>query len=787
MAQVKKTIPQESLLRSIAESISDAVIACDKEFKVFYWNHAAERLYGWTAAEMNGTNPGLLVKTTFFNEDKDKWKEILFSTGHWEGEVNQTARDGRTLYIFASISTIVDANGTQVGFVAVNRDMTAQKNRDLELKKYAERFEQAQQVGQVGVFDWDIQKGAVWWSTEEERLFGLIPGSFKGIFETWSDTIHPDDRERVSQAISECIDNRGDLVTEFRVVLPTGVRWLAARGHVSYDKNGKPLRMIGVNFDISARKFAEDSLLFLDEASKLLTSSLDYSETLKKVTEIAVPNIADWCSVELLNEEGKIELFSVSHKDPAKVEWAWQLRRERPVDMNSMTGIPHVIRTAKPEFYPVITDEMIKSAAKSEKDLKLIRKIGFSSLMIVPILVQGKAIGAIQFVSAESKKHFNNSDFRMAQQLADRVSLAIENARLYKIVEAERERLDELVANVPGVVWEAWGEPDSKNQQINFVNRYVEEMLGYTVEEWLGTPNFWLTIVHPDDRMSAVEGAARTYKSDDIGTNRFRWVKKNGDILWVEAHSYAIKDKKGRSVGMRGVTMDISERMELERRKDDFIGMASHELKTPLTSIKVFTQLLQKQFGEYLETSKYLGRMNDQVDRLTLLINDLLDVSKIQAGKLSLRYEPFLLQELIEEIIENMQPTSPNHTIHLAKSEDIQIIGDRDRLGQVLVNLLSNATKYSPDNKEVNVWVSKQEDQVTISVQDHGIGIGQEHLHKLFDRFYRVYDADEITYPGLGIGLYISHEIVKRHGGSMHVESVLGEGSTFSFTIPLSR
>ena len=202
---------------------------------------------------------------------------------------------------------------------------------------------------------------------------------------------------------------------------------------------------------------------------------------------------------------------------------------------------------------------------------------------------------------------------------------------------------------------------------------------------------------------------------------------------------------------------------ESEARKDEFISMASHELKTPLT------------------------RMEEQLDKLTKLVSDLLDVTKMQTGKLEFREERFFLNELVRETLENLQGTMETHHLQLEEVTDVQVLGDKDRLGQVLINLLTNAIKYSPEADTVIVRVSADEHNAIVSVQDFGIGIAETHQEKIFERFYQVNDGTEKTFPGLGIGLYISSQIVRGHHGRLWVESAKGAGATFYVTLPLAR
>jgi signal transduction histidine kinase len=232
---------------------------------------------------------------------------------------------------------------------------------------------------------------------------------------------------------------------------------------------------------------------------------------------------------------------------------------------------------------------------------------------------------------------------------------------------------------------------------------------------------------------------------------------------------------------------DITDRKLLEQRKDEFISMASHELKTPITSLKGFLALLHQRLTPYKDEKAlhYLSRIDSQVNKLIKLISDLLDISKMQTGQLLYQEERFDVNALVQEIVENVQGTTSTHRLLLESQTQAEVFGDRDRIGQVLINLLNNAIKYSPRANTVLVRVAKDSHQVIISVQDFGIGIAKEHQHKIFERFYRVTDSAEKTYPGLGMGLYISCEIVKRHGGQLWVESKKSEGATFHCALPL--
>lgn len=222
----------------------------------------------------------------------------------------------------------------------------------------------------------------------------------------------------------------------------------------------------------------------------------------------------------------------------------------------------------------------------------------------------------------------------------------------------------------------------------------------------------------------------------------------------------------------------------LNDKKDEFIGLASHELKTPLTSITGYLQILNRMIDAE-QHKKFVTKTIQQVKRLSALVSDLLDISKIEAGKLQLAKEHFDIHAVVADAIELIHHSYRTHEIKLmADVESLQIYADPQRIEQVIINLLTNAIKYSPQVKNVEVRLSQVRDEVQISVKDFGLGIPVEKQQQIFSRFYRVEDMSP-NISGLGIGLYISYEIVSRHGGKLWVDSILGQGSTFWMSLPI--
>jgi PAS domain S-box-containing protein len=346
----------------------------------------------------------------------------------------------------------------------------------------------------------------------------------------------------------------------------------------------------------------------------------------------------------------------------------------------------------------------------------------------------------------------------------------------------ERLRLALEAGNIG--VWD-W---DVEHNTVTWSQR-VYELHGVSKDSFVVTLENFLTLVHPEDQARVQQAIEQSLTEHAPFNIHFRTVTPQGETRWITISASVTYDPAGNPIRMLGATSDITQQKELEQRKDDFIGMASHELKTPITTLKGLTQLLKRGLKKQglSEPVLVLSKMEIQIDRLTRLVNDLLDVTKIQAGRLNYAEERLALDTLIRDIVETIQLMSPTHTLTMYGASNSYIVGDGDRLGQVFLNLIDNAIKYSPKANKVDIHVTSSENAVTVSVRDYGVGIPKEHQSKIFDRFYRVSDERMKAFPGLGMGLYISYEIVERHGGEIWVASEEGEGSTFAVSLPILK
>lgn len=376
-------------------------------------------------------------------------------------------------------------------------------------------------------------------------------------------------------------------------------------------------------------------------------------------------------------------------------------------------------------------------------------------------------------------------------------------------LELHRRRIEDIVAHVPGVVWEAWGQPDVATQRIDFVSSYVEKMLGYSVKEWLSTPNFWLSIVHPDDKERAAEEAAAIFASRKGGTSRFRWMHKDGHEIWVEAQSIVVTDDAGQPIGMRGVTMDITaavraeeERADLLRResdaraeaeeasrlKDEFLATVSHELRTPLNAVVGWSRLLRTGHFDERGVVHALEVIERNAATQKQIIEDLLDVSRIITGKLRVNTQPVDLQLVIQSAIDVVRPAAEAKEIRIqvhADSSALIVKGDTDRLQQVAWNLLANAVKFTPHRGTIDVYILTSGVFAEIRIEDSGPGIPPEFLPRMFERFTQADGSSTRKHGGLGLGLAIVRHLVELHGGTVVASNRAEGGAVVTLKLPM--
>jgi PAS domain S-box-containing protein len=332
-----------------------------------------------------------------------------------------------------------------------------------------------------------------------------------------------------------------------------------------------------------------------------------------------------------------------------------------------------------------------------------------------------------------------------------------------------------LINSIPQQVWTAG--PDG---QIDYVNDIVAKEFGKEKSFLIGQG--WQRLIHPDDLPIALERWMHALENGNEYQVEFRLMLGSGHYEWYLGRAVPLIEQ-GKIKLWLGTNTNIHLQKTNEQKKDEFLSIASHELRTPLTTIKAFNQLMARG-GDAEKFSSFVKKSADHIYRLEKLIADLLDVTRLSAGKLEYNMQTFSFKQLLTESVENIQHMAANHQIILKNAVEFDFTGDYFRLEQVMNNFLSNAVKYSPNGEKVVVDSKLEEGQLIVSVQDFGIGIEPSHISKLFDRYYRV-DNTAMRFEGLGLGLFISSEILKRHQGKVWIESELGQGSTFYFSIPI--
>lgn len=638
------------------------------------WSDELYRIFG--VDKKNGPPGFAAYLERLHRDDRARVEKIIkesLETGQSFGFEHRTVLPGDiTLSVYGRGQMVKDEQGKVVKMLGTAQDITEQKRREAE-RADLENFKQlAETIPQI-VWSTDAA-GAIEYYNQRWFEFTGLDSNQLGPGD-WPRTIHPEDLQKVQTEYARSLRDENTFECEYRLRRHDGKYfWFLGRSIPVRNPSGEIVKRFGTATNIEAQKMnekrlwqAQENSRFLAEAGAVLASSLDYDTTLQAIANLCVPRLADWCTIDVLEQTGPRQV-AVAHPDPEKMKLVDEFKKSYPIDWQSLTGAPNVMRTGVRELYPRITDEMLLAASKSEKHYQTLRDLGMRSVLVVPLRGLNKTLGAITLIYAESHKAYSEEEIELSEELARRAGIAVENA------------------------------------------------------------------------------------------------------LYFENATRAIE------------------------LRDEFLSIASHELKTPITSLKLQLQMAKRRIsspdlvaadsGPMLE--KMVAVSMRQADRLTNLIEDLLNVSRIQAGKLSLDLENVNLNHLIHEVVDRLQEQleEARSTVELQLAPELTGKWDPSRLDQVLVNLISNAIKYAP-GKPIRIETSHKNERALIRVQDSGPGIPPEKHALIFERFERAIDSRHVS--GLGLGLYIAKEIVESLEGTLHVESKVGQGACFVIELPLRR
>jgi PAS domain S-box-containing protein len=704
-------------LAAIVESSDDAIVSKDLNGIITSWNKGAEDLFGYTAEEAVGRSITMVIPPDRLSEEDMVLGRIRQGQRVEHFDTIRQRKDGTLVPISLTVSPIRDLAGTVVGASKIARNISDRRRIETELEELQRRL-MALAVASASILvspDTDAiaskaialarevfaADGYALWRVNSEGAWRMVRSY--GISEEFaaraiarSDQrgapVVPFSEPLVSEdveATAMLADMRDAYAREgisSMVVFPLTIRGERRGTIVFYSHRRVTFRPVDVRVGSAlanlvaaalttadlyeeqrkareAADHARNQAAFLAEAGAVLSSSLDYEQTLRSVARLAVPTIADWCAVDIVSERGDIQCIAVAHVDPEKVEYARQLQERYPADPNAPGVVHEVIRTGNPAYMSRIPSALVEAAVQDKEHLRTIRELHLTSYMCVPLTVQGRAIGAITFVSAESGREYSVADVRFAHELASRASLAVENARAY-------------------------------------------------------------------ERAS-----------------------------------------------------------EASRLKDEFLATLSHELRTPLNAVLGYARMMRTQTLPPDKGKTAWEVVERNATSLQQIIEDVLDVSRIIAGRLRLNVEPVDLSAIVRDAIATVTPAADAKGVRVEiviEPLAVAVSGDANRLQQIVWNLLSNAIKFTTRGGKVQLRVARVDSHVEVVVSDTGRGIAPDFLPYVFERFRQADASFSREQGGLGLGLAIARQLAELHGGTITASSGgLGAGATFTVKLPL--
>jgi PAS domain S-box-containing protein len=450
---------ERSLLAAIVESSSDAVIGKTLDGTITSWNAAAERAYGYTAEEAVGQNISLIIPEELHEDLAEIMTRLKQGERVERSETVRLRRDGARRDVSLAVSPIRDPSGQLIGASSVARDITEQRRAEGERTELARLVEHERErlkniVRNVPGVVWEA-----WGEPDEatqrinfvsdhvEQMLGYTVEEWLRTPNFWLTIVYPEDHERAAAEARAIYDSRDGGASQFRWVRKDGrVVYVESQSRVILDARGEPAGMRGVTMDISERKAAEERLRFLAEASRVLGSSLDYETTLEGLAGLAVAALADYCLIDLVDDDGRIRRVAATHRDPALAPLAARLRAFPPGPQS--VGVPRVLRTGRPEAVTDVTDETLPALARNAEHESVLRELGLKSFLTVPLVARERTIGALTFASTRARRDYNAGDVSYAQEIAARAALAIENARLYGRAQEVNRIRDEFLATL---------------------------------------------------------------------------------------------------------------------------------------------------------------------------------------------------------------------------------------------------------------------------------------------------------------------------------------------------
>jgi PAS domain S-box-containing protein len=672
--------------------------------------------------------------------------------------------------------------------------------RRLESEREAERLRIREEVGQAEQNQRALLEGLplVTWiyevgdrsatryvSPQAETMLAYSPQRWESEPDLFSKMLHPEDRERVLADIARAEDGT-PLELEYRLLTRHGdVVWIREEATTVRGADGEPLYGRSFLVDIRAEKRADDErdrlvaaeqaavsatverqrrLDLLREAADVAASSLAYKSTVQRIADLVVRDFADWCVVDISEEGGSLNRVAVARAEPAPRDAGGA------PDQQAEEAVRAVVDSGQPQIIPSLGE-----SANGNEAGRFLGGVDAQSIICVPLRARKRRLGAITVARTDRGNRYGAEELAVVEDLAGRIAVAIDRARLYVEVEERADAARVLAHVADGVLlldrgglvrlWNPAAEAITAINAGDVVGRAAVEV----IPGWQEIVDAVPVSTSPDPGHSEVVVPIETEMGE-------RWIAISG-VRFFGGTVYAFRD--------------LTEVRRLEELKADFIATASHELRTPLAAVYGAAQtLLRHDFAlDEGGRDRFVSLIAEESERLSRIVNEILLANQLDAGRLDLESEAFDAVELVERVVESTRAYAPpGISIELVAPDRLPpVAADRDKVRQVLVNLVENAIKYSPDGGHVEVGVEPRDEHALFRVRDEGLGIPPEERGRVFEKFYRVDPHMTRGVGGTGLGLYICNELVSRMGGRIWVEPNNGQGSMFLFELPIAE
>lgn len=559
----------------------------------------------------------------------------------------------------------------------------------------------------------------------------------------WLDAVHPEDKDVAERSFLEAHNQQKKYNVTFRLRNRNGdYRWTVDNGSPKYNSQGEYEGMIGTVVDVHEEKIKEQ--LIREKGHRLRT-----------IVEEATVATALYTGPEM-----NIELAN----DAMLQVWG----KNRSVIGKRLTD-------ALPELEGQPFHELLEEVYTTGR-------IYWGKEDKVNLFIEGELQPKYYNFTYKPLRDEKGNIFGILNMAVDVTDIVITKNLLKESELHFRQMADLMPEKVTNT--------DAEGNFVYF-NQIWLDYTGFSSEELKSRG--WSQLIHPEEQEAFEENWQRSLKTGADFEMEIRIISKNGNYKWHLSRAEAVKDENGAIKMWINTNTQIHKLKEEEKKKEDFLKMVSHELKTPVTSIKGYVQLLlsllnNDNIGDSsIPVKPSLERIDHQIARLTRLISEMLDLSRIEENQLELQKQIFSINDLVDQTVQDINYTNTQHNITVTHDFCCEVDADKDRIGQVLINFITNAIKYSPESQDIQVIIRKEESgKVEVGVRDQGIGIEEVNHKKIFRRFYRIGGKSEETYAGFGIGLYLANEIIQRHNGIIKVKSEVGKGSEFSFILSVA-